>query len=95
MQLDYSDIIAVKPILTNCSLNGIDNWFSRNDDPITITVIPDDGYTVSSIEVGDGELLSTNANYPAGVVVIDGNTITIDPSGVCTDMYIRATATAT
>lgn len=93
VQLDYSDIIAVKPILTNCSLSGIDNWFSRNDEPITITVVPDDGYAISSIEVGDGELLSTSASYPAGVVAINDNTITIDPSGVCTDMYIRATAT--
>lgn len=92
--LDYSDIVTVKPILTNCSLSGIDGWFSRNDSPLTITVVPEDGYTISSIEVGDGEWLTTNQNYPSGVVTISGDAITIDPSGVCDDMYIRATAVA-
>lgn len=92
LYFDYSNIVTVKPILTNCSLVGIDNWLDRRWEPVTITVVPDDGYTISSIEVGDGEMLSTASGYPNGVITISGNTITVDPTKVCTDMYIRATA---
>lgn len=90
--LDYSNVIAVKVVRDHCTITGIDNWLDRRQtEPVTVTITPDEGYTLSSINAGHGD---NDVDYGEGIVTISGNTVTIVPNRVVGDAWIIPTLTA-
>ena len=97
--LDYDDIIVVKKRATNCTITGLGNeddcfWFKRNSGIITVTISPDEGYQIGSTSltifditaVTNKQIYGGNTTYPAGIITVSGNTVTIDTSNVHGDM---------
>lgn len=89
VELDYSDIRCLNYKTLFCSVQtstGRD-WLT-NEESVTVTITPYDGYALSSVKVRDTMVDITGTVYADGVVTLNG----ADLRG---DVYIEATAVAT
>jgi endonuclease/exonuclease/phosphatase family metal-dependent hydrolase len=89
VELDYSDIRCLNYKTLFCSVQtstGRD-WLT-NEETMTVTITPYDGYELSSVKVQDMGINITSTTYANGVVTLTG----ADLRG---DVFIDATAVAT
>ena len=88
---DYSHIIGLKLGLVNCHVENPTEWLdNRQTEPVSFTVVPDDGYTLGTIDCGHGDY---GIPYNNGAVTKNGSTVTITPNLVIGDAWINCTAT--
>lgn len=79
--LDYSDIRCVNYNLTNVSASASKTWLT-DEETLTITLVPDSGYSLGTITVKDCMIQNDEA------IIVSGNTITLDGSKLIGDVLI-------